>query len=127
MDPAPLALLALGGMAAALAIAAGRITRSGATDAGSGGTCYRLLPPPDHARPAAAMLFELARSSARAAPGPRLGRGSRPAAFGRAVLLSARRISYHDYAGGAWAGAHAARLEHLYPGIRVQAHGEEPC
>ena len=67
------------------------------------------------------MLTELARSGALAAPGPRLLGRAKPAAFGRAVRINARRISYSDYAAGAWSANHPARLKHLYPGIRVDA------
>ncbi|MDE2863268.1 MAG: hypothetical protein OXL33_07485 [Chloroflexota bacterium] len=65
------------------------------------------------------MLSELARSGALAAPGERLFGGARPAVFGRAVSISARRIAYSDYAAGPWSVNHPARLKHLYPGIRV--------
>ena len=65
------------------------------------------------------MLSELARSGELAAPGPRLLGGAEPAAFGRAVRINARRISYSDYTAGPWSGNHPARLKHLYPGIRV--------
>lgn len=94
----------------------GRPTLSGGIAAGSE---HRILLPPDHESPAHSMLSELARSGALPAPGPRLFGESKPAAFGRAVRIGARRISYRDYAAGAFAGAHRARLEHLYPGIRV--------
>ena len=88
---------------------------------------FSVLPPLDHDRPAGQMLAELAHSSALPASGPRLLGTAQPAAFGREIRISARRISYRDYAAGPWSSAHAARLEHLYPGIRVDTPEEGPC
>lgn len=108
--------LLIGGL---LAISALLVFRRPGRPTPAAGSEFRILLPPDHEGPAHSMLSELARSGALAAPGPRLFGGARPAAFGRAVRIGARRISYRDYAAGPFAGAHRARLEHLYPGIRV--------
>ena len=111
-------LLVLGGSAAALAVR--RAGFSGPAGTNSRAREFEVLPPPDHAGPAELMLAELARSSAIApVSGPRLLGTDRAAAFGRAVRVSAREISYRDFTAGALAAAHPSRLEHFYPGIRV--------
>lgn len=114
---------------AALGIAVGRWrgSRSGYINGAAAGAEYDLLPPPDHDGPAGAMLADLARSGSLAASGPRPFGRAQPAAFGRQVRISGRRISYRDYAAGPWTSAHMARLEHLYPGIRVDTPEEGTC
>lgn len=116
---APAFLLAGCGLAIAGAYFLWMRTRPGSPACDPARTQYQILIPPDHDGPARSMLSELARSGELAAPGPRLLGGARPAAFGRAVRISARRISYVDYAAGPWSVTHPARLKHLYPGIRV--------
>ena len=120
MPLAPIGLLAGSGLAIGGALFLWIRTRTGSPTGDPTGTGYRILVPPDHDGPARSMLSNLARSGALAAPGPRLLGGARPAAFGRAVRINARRISYSDYAAGSWSGNHPARLKHLYPGIRVE-------
>lgn len=117
-EPASPGPLALGALALAqLLRRAGR----GRPAAGAGrGREFEILPPPDHDRPAGAMLADLARSGAvEPVPGPRLLGGDAGAAFGRSIRIDAGEISYRDFAGGAWAEAHASRLENIYPGIRA--------
>ena len=114
-------LLAGSGVAVAGAFFLWMRARLGSPAGGPTGTLYRILIPPDHDGPAQSMLSDLARSGELAAPGPRLLGGAKPAAFGRAVRINARRISYGDYVAGSWSGNHPARLKHLYPGIRVDA------
>ncbi|MYC47070.1 MAG: hypothetical protein F4X45_01880 [Chloroflexi bacterium] len=116
----PAALLAGSGLAIGGALSLWMRTRAGSVTGDPTGTRYRILVPPDHDGPAQSMLSDLARSGELAAPGPRLFRGTKPAAFGRVVRINACRISYSDYAAGPWSGNHPARLKHLYPGIRVE-------
>lgn len=99
-----------------------------AADMAVPGVEFEILPPPDHDRPTGAMLADLARSGGLdPVPPLRLLGGDRTAAFGRAVRISARAISYRDFAGDAWAPTHAARLENIYPGIRVIPCKEGNC
>lgn len=125
-ESAPLALAALALIALVL-IGWRAVLRHRPGD-GPEGREFDLLPPPDHDRPARLMLADLAGSGAfEPLPRPRLLGGERGAAFGRSIRISARRIAYRDFAGGAWADAHAARLEHIYPGIRVMPRKEGNC
>jgi hypothetical protein len=126
-DPAPAGLVAGAVLAAIIPIGCWRHRRPRHDAGNAEGTVLSVLPPADHDRPAESMLADLARSSTLAASGPRLFGSPQPAAFGREVRISARRISYRDYAAGPWSRVHAARLEHLYPGIRVDTPEEGPC
>ena len=111
-------LLALGASSAAMVVRRASVSGPAATK--SRAREFEVLPPPDHDGPAELMLAELARSSSIApVSGPRLLGSDRAAAFGRAVRVSARDISYRDFAAGPLAVAHPSRLEHFYPGIRV--------
>ena len=111
-------LLVLGGSAAALVVRRAGAARPTGTNPRV--REFEVLPPPDHDGPAELMLAELARSSAIApVSGTRLLGTDQAAAFGRAVRVSAREISYHDFTAGALAAVHPSRLEHFYPGIRV--------
>ncbi len=129
MLPPELALAGIfAGSALALALTGFRIGRIGAAGKAPPALQFDLLPPTDHDRPARLMLADLARSSTLAAvPGPRLLGRDHLAAFGRAICVSSRAIAYRDFANGAWADAHAARLEHFYPGIRVIPREEGSC
>ncbi len=115
---APLGPLALGALA--LGLCWRRSGRGRPAPSAGRGREFEVLPPPDHDRPARAMLAGLARSEAfEPVPGPRLLGGNAGAAFGRSICIDAGEISYRDFAGGAWAEAHASRLENIYPGIRA--------
>lgn len=127
----PVIETAAAGLIAGCLLAMGLIVRRprrGTAAPAAAGVEFEILPPPDHDRPAGAMLADLARTGGLDPVSPlRVLGGDRPAAFGRAVRISARAISYRDFAGDAWAPTHAARLENIYPGIRVTPCKEGNC